>query len=137
MTRNTFFTQKREFEMLYKKQQQTVKILQKSTYFVTTEEGDLIPSHCSCVHSPIHKPLIKAEHSTLSTRLKGMENSYPEIFSNLGVPHIISFFSFFLLPRLHFCLDMIIIAEAPLLGLFGGGGGGGFGGVVVGCFLKK
>lgn len=51
-------------------------------------------SHCSCVHCPIHKPLIKAEHSTLPTRLKGMQNLYQEIFSNLGVPHIISFFSF-------------------------------------------
>lgn len=72
----------------------TVKILQKSTYFVTTEEGNLIPSHCSCIHCPVHKPLIKTEHSTLWIRIKGMENLYPEIFSKLGVPHIVSFFSF-------------------------------------------
>lgn len=56
-----------------------------------TAEGNLIPSHCSCVHRPIHVPLLKAE----STGLKGMKNLYPRIFSKPGAPLIISIFSFF------------------------------------------
>lgn len=47
------------------------------------------------------------------------------------------FLFFFLLPYFYFCLDIIIIAEAPLLGFFFGSGSGGFGGELVAWFFLK
>lgn len=108
-------------------------ILQKSTYFVTTEEGNLIPSHWSLVHCPIHIPLIKAECSTLSTELKGMKNFYPRLFSKQGAPLIISIFSS---PTFSFQFGYDHnYWSMSYSGFFGGGGLGGFGWLLA--FLKN